>query len=348
MRFDFLKEKAIPVLIGAGVSLFLAKSGFLFILFMTPLGFLVYRYGKAAGWTGFLLVIIVNAVLLTITAARNDLPITLAKWDFLNFLILSLLFLWITAPLDAFSKKISGIARFISASIAGAFIFTILLFMAMAGESFRQYMEAWVNLLASGSNSSAVHSALLEGLTVETMIEGVKAILLRGGSLVICFFIFFINRQISAAFARMFSARVSGDKAKISISQSRLNTLSVFKVNPRIIWVLSFSLLLVVVTRNFALEIPEIVLWNILVFCAILYFAQGLGILQFFLTKPSTSNLVKLIAGILIIVIFFSPVVNAVLFGVLTLLGIAENWIPLRKPEQNGPPSTPEAGGGNV
>ena len=92
------------------------------------------------------------------------------------------------------------------------------------------------------------------------------------------------------------------------------------------------------------LEIPEIILWNILILCAILYLAQGLGILQFFLARPTVSPSFKLLLSVLFIFLFFSPVINVVLLGGVVLLGIAENWVPFRAPKQNGPPSTPEAG----
>ena len=119
-----------------------------------------------------------------------------------------------------------------------------------------------------------------------------------------------------------------------------------FHVYPAIIWVLSASLLLVVLSRITKLGVIEIILWNILVFCVIMYLAQGLGIAQFFLSRPSMPPFLRLVLVVLFIVLVCSPGINAVLLGCVVLLGIAENWVPFRAPRTNGPPSTPEAGDG--
>jgi uncharacterized protein YybS (DUF2232 family) len=97
-------------------------------------------------------------------------------------------------------------------------------------------------------------------------------------------------------------------------------------------------------TRISGLEIPEIILWNILVLCTIMYLAQGLGILQFFLSRPSISPFLKLVFLVLILILFFSPFLNMILLVGLVLLGIAENWVPFRVPKENDIPSTPEGG----
>ena len=124
----------------------------------------------------------------------------------------------------------------------------------------------------------------------------------------------------------------------------RIASFITFRAAPALIWVLSSSLLLVVLSRVARLVVPEIILWNILVLCIILYFAQGLGILQFFLSRPSVPVFLRFFLTVLLIILIFSPAVNAVLLIGIVLLGIAENWAPFRAPKPNGPPSTPEGG----
>jgi hypothetical protein len=116
-----------------------------------------------------------------------------------------------------------------------------------------------------------------------------------------------------------------------------------FHVHLRLIWVLSFTLALIVTTKMLKWVGPEIVLWNILVLCAILYMVQGLGILQHFFTRPAMPPFVRLLLPLLFFIMVFSPGINAVLLGFVILLGIAENWAPFRAPKQDRPPSTPEA-----
>jgi hypothetical protein len=50
---------------------------------------------------------------------------------------------------------------------------------------------------------------------------------------------------------------------------------------------------------------------------------------------------VRLFFNVLIILLIFSPGINAFVLVGMILLGIAENWVPLRTPKPNGPPSTP-------
>jgi hypothetical protein len=49
----------------------------------------------------------------------------------------------------------------------------------------------------------------------------------------------------------------------------------------------------------------------------------------------------RLFLNILVVALVFSPGVNAAALGVLTLLGIAENWVPFRAPKPDGKSSTP-------
>jgi len=178
----------------------------------------------------------------------------------------------------------------------------------------------------------------MESMTPETVLAFIKSTVLRGGGLVSTLLLFVFCRQISFAMARLSPGNKPSD-------EQGANALLGFRVDPVLIWVISGSLLLVVLSSMVKLEVPEIILWNILILCGILYFAQGLGILQFFLTRPTVSPFLRLPLSIFFIVLLFSPGINVVLLGGVALLGIAENWVPFRAPKSNGPPSTPEAEG---
>jgi hypothetical protein len=49
----------------------------------------------------------------------------------------------------------------------------------------------------------------------------------------------------------------------------------------------------------------------------------------------------RFIFNVLIIIVIFSPGINTIALAALFFLGIAENWLPLRAPKQDGPTSTP-------
>ena len=342
LHSDTLKAKAIPALIGAGISLLFIKSGVLFLFFLVPLGVLAFRYGYAVAWTGFLITVLGNLFLLAVTTASRDIPLTGALWDFLYFVIMTSIFVWICAPLPVLSHGLSGGIRLITGSCLGAILVTIIILRAMAAPVFLAYLDSWIKMFASVNHSDVVNTALLDSLSAERVLEIVKAILLRGGSLVSCIFMFFVCRQISATVSR-FNTKLSSPE---NVSRESLLLVNV-RVFPQIIWVFSFSLFLVVLTRIFKLEIPEIILWNVLILCVMLYLAQGLGVFQFILMKPTVPPLMRILLGVLFFVFLFSPVINAVLIGGMVLLGIAENWVPFRAPKNNGPPSTPEAGDDN-
>ena len=338
------KRTFLPSLIGALVCLFFVRSGFLSLFFLVPMGVLAFRYDYRVAWTGLGIAVLGNTVLaLGIAAALGNSAVGIF-WDLLYFTIMVSIFTWISSPPPGLSLNVSGEVRLIIGSCLGALLFTGIFFRIIAKPEFAEYIAALSNSLLSlhlASGSDVVQKALLESLTPDVILNLIKSIMLRGGSLISCVCLFFFCRQISSILAR-FSLRQRRARSP------EVNPMMVFYVHPQVIWVLSGSLLLVVLVRTLKLETPEIILWNILILCAILYFAQGLGILQFFVTRPSMHPFLRLFLYILFIVLLFSPVINAILLAGVVLLGIAENWVPFRASKQNGPPSTPEAGdGGN-
>ena len=334
-----MKGKAIPAIIGAGISLFFIKSGFLFIFFLVPFGFLSFRYNRRVVWMSLFLAIVGDALLTIAGAAAKSIPFADAMWDFLYFMIMTLIFVWICAPPVGFSRNVPGVMRFIAGSCVGAMLINAILFRLMAAEGFLEYLDSWIEMFASVNHSDVVKSAMLERLDAEGFLQIMKAVMLRGGALVSCVFVFFVSRQVSITFAYFNMGNYNRGKGSRVI-----NNLGVFHVHPELIWLFSSSLLLVVLTRIFAFGIAEIILWNILILCVMLYLAQGLGIMQFLLSRSSMPNVMRFFLVALFVVLMFSPVLNVVLLGAVILLGIAENWVPLRAPKRNGPPSTPKAG----
>ena len=302
---------------------------------------------------GLLLAILANAVITMAEAgclaAHKSVPLADSMWNFLYFLVMAVIFVWILAPLPAppssslngFSR-LPGVARFVIGSSVAALLVTVLLFRMMSSPGFLEFLDSWIAMFASANHSNHVRFAFLGSMTAEDFLNLMKALMLRGGSLISCVFIFLFCRQVSLILANLNVGRRVG-----GTNPPQANSFIAFKVIPELIWFFSFSLFLIVLTKVFSFEIPEIILWNILLLCAMLYLAQGLGIFQFFLTRPSIPHFVRFFLVILFVVLIFSPVINAILFGGLVLLGIVENWVPMRA-KQNGPPSTPEAGDRDV
>ena len=339
MKSESLKSNAIPVLVGVGICLFFVRSGFLAFFFLVPLGFIAFRYDYDTAWKAFFLAFAGNTFLAfgTMGALGNTLAQTV--WNSLYFAVMTMIFTWVIVPPPFMRFNMSAGLRLIAGSCLGALMFIVIFYRAIASPGFSEYVNAmthWLVSFNSSSGTDVVQAALLDSLTPELLLAGIKSMMLRGVSLVYCIFLFFVSRQISFSLVR------------IVRRERGTPFFAGFHVHPAIIWAFSASLLLVVFTRLVKLEIPEIILWNILILCAILYLAQGLGILQFFLTKPSMPPVFRLSLTILIFILLFSPVINAGFLAGVVLLGIAENWVSFRALKQEGPPSTPEAGdGGN-
>jgi len=264
-------------------------------------------------------------------------------WDILYFLVMTSVFTLINAPPPSLAAKAPGEFRFIAGSCLGALLLNGIFQRAMVTPGILEYFRSIIDSIIStykSTGSNVVQNALLDSLTADLIIDLMKSVILRGGGLVSCALLFFMSRQFSLFLLKL-SQRGRGGHT------FRARSFITFHVSPVIIWVLSVSLLFIVLTRIIKLEIPEILLWNILVLCIILYLAQGLGILQFFLGLPSVPSFLKLLLIVLFIIMIFSPVINAVLLAGIVLLGIAENWAPFRAPKKNGPPSTPEEGNGS-
>jgi hypothetical protein len=105
--------------------------------------------------------------------------------------------------------------------------------------------------------------------------------------------------------------------------------------------VFSAGLALVLLSRIFKTAVIETAAWNILVICAMIYLAQGAGIVFFILARRKIPPVSRFLVNLLAVVIFLSPGINAFALAVLILLGIAENWLPLRAVKTNVPSSTP-------
>ena len=71
--------------------------------------------------------------------------------------------------------------------------------------------------------------------------------------------------------------------------------------------------------------------------CAIMFFAQGGGIVLFYLARRPMPTIMRLLCGVLFVCVIFSPGINVLAVGILFLLGIAENWLSLRVKKQEAP-----------
>jgi hypothetical protein len=222
----------------------------------------------------------------------------------------------------------------LGAALGAAALIPLLFFSAADSGVYammRRQAEFIASVYQSTIASDPVEAAALGGeINADLVLRIMGGVAIRGGALASAAFFFFINRQAAVVVSWL---------VRRGAVRERLGS---FRAPSRLIWVLSLSLL--VILAGTALKKPylEIPGWNLAVFCAILYLIQGGGIALYFLARPELPLLFRSLANVFIVVIFLSPIVNGIALGALTLLGIAENWVPFRVPRQKGPPSTPE------
>jgi hypothetical protein len=306
------------------------RLGFLSFFFLTPLGYAAVAYNSA--WLAFSLAAVINAVFSLLARLIYHYGMDGLWIDIFYFTFLSLLFVWIMAG-NGIPPRIRSVFRFILASAAGALFVMIFVLGGKNGFDFAAFVrpqaEYLSSAIASSAGSDAVRLSFLQRiLTPENIMETIKNAALRGGALAGAFFMFFANRQTAIAAARIL--KKGGWKEK---------PLSAFYAPSNSIWVFSSALAAVLLARMIKMEIFEVLAWNALVVCGMLFLAQGAGIAAFFLARRTAAF--RLLANVLIILMIFSPGVNIAALAALLLLGIAEIWLPFRAANINGQAPTP-------
>jgi hypothetical protein len=323
-----------PCVLCAALSEGLIRGGFPGFFFLAPLGFIAYGYNIRSAW-----VCAGGAVLLHglfsvgLTVFTDALKIS---WMDLLYIILTLaIFTWITAPPRGvrFSfLRIPLAYRFIAGSVLGTLTFfgTVKGGQASFDAFLRSQSETLSSLYIASAGTDVVRRSLLEEQATPDMImELLTLVMFRGGGVASCILMFFVSRQISLLFVRLIR--------RITIPEQ----ISRFYTPPNLIWALSFSLLGVVLARYMSFSFLEIAGWNMVTICAILYLAQGWGIVWYFLSRQDLPPLLRLLLTIVLFALIFSPGINLIVLGLLILLGIIEQWAPFRASNSDGSSSTP-------
>ena len=336
-----VKKRLLVVLIGAGLSLFLSRSGVLSLFFLVPLGFVAFRYGFRVAWCTVASVIAANTLALVGGALSIGVPLHTLFFNMFYFAAVTSVFMCILKPPTLFLHKTHPVLRLVAGSLVVSLLLIGMFLRAAASPGFLEQFALLANAALERQASGGydvVQRALMAEIQAVDVLLFAQTIVLRGGALAAASFLFFASRQMSILFARIFS------RSRAPNSGGFTHQRGDFKTAPQMIWVFSGALFLTVLTNMAGRQLPQIILWNILVFCAILYLAQGFGIIRFFIAKPAVTPFLKLLLSVLFVLLLLSPGINAMLLSGVALLGIAENWVPFRVPKSNRPPSTPKAG----
>ncbi len=314
----------------AVVMLILVRSGFLTPLFLIPLGLLGQRGTSYEVVGTALLMLFINGAFSFFAAGSDPAAWKLLLADTLYISALTMLFVVLLIP-DVFTMVfpfLRGTYRVLVASILGTLSLLPMYLVVRNDSGFYNLLldqaEMVAKLLKESTTSDVVQQSVIEkAINADSVLALMKAIALRGG-LFISHVVFF---GISAAVSRQ--------------NTGKRWSLRAFHVDFGWIWILSAMLLAILAGIVFEIEVLEIIGWNGALTALVLYFLQGMGIFSHMLAHPRLSRLSRFLLRTLLLVVLLSPGINAIVLAGITLLGVAENWVSLRRPHTTGPSSTP-------
>ena len=306
------KNSLITILVCAGLSVLFMRTGILSFFYLMPIGYAVIVTGSV--WIPFFCAAGTNIILDLFTritsqgtAAGSTSSILL---EIFYYSSMFLLFVWIIG-----GKNPRTVYRILAGSAAGAVVFLLLVYKT----DFFSFLERFIedlNTQISAGEEASINPIIQEILATEKITELFNSLLLRGAAFFSILFIFFINRHFAFVLVRLIKKRRE-DKP-----------LTEFFAPNNAVWILSGALVSALLSMAFKIELLEILAWNVFVIYAMVFIAQGAGIFMHLLSRLSAG--IRLAASIFIIIVLFSPLNLAVIIMVL-LLGIIENWVPIRK-----------------
>lgn len=231
-------------------------------------------------------------------------------WSCASIVLILCVFTWIVAP------PIPVPSTALRLIIGGAIIlaaFVIGFRMGSDTDGLYEFMTAQIKALYGDLGLGDQWDASL-------VVRNILAVTARGGGLAMAVLFLFVNRQIGIAISA------------IAIKKKPIGRgMIYFFVPPVIVWILSSSLLSVIIFTKFMPILSlEIAAWNVVTMCTLFYIAQGLGIVLYFLSRPGRSAWFRMAMTFLIVILIMSPGINLVTLGVVLSLGIAENWVTFR------------------
>ena len=337
---SMIRDNLVPALVCAVVSVIMMRLGVFSLFFLVPLGFSAVAYGATVAWVAFVMAAFGYGVLTIVLSLVGGAGLTSAGLDLLYFVVLAKGFTWIMVGNPPWVGQVSSgqlleknampsfarvrtLFRLVIASAAVAFMFlgTTLWFGRDGFSALAPRIEPLISAyIASVAGGDAVRQSILEqALSAERVIGMIVAITLRGGALFSAVFLLFFSRQMAFVMARLFRRKAKGT-----------GDLSGFFAPRRTILFFSLSLLAILLGRVLSMQVMEIAAWNLLVMCALMFLAQGGGVVLFNLARRPMPLLLRLLLGVLFVIVVFSPGINFIALGALLVLGIAENWLPLR------------------
>ena len=305
----------IPAITGAIISIFFIRTGFAMLFFLLPLGFVGYGWGPKTLWSSLVFAISGNSLLTLFMGLSLQIPGGDMVLEMLFYISMALAFAWIILPIDEKSLSLSGAFRLAIGALVCNMVFLALFTRTFQTPEFQEIIRNQIQLIASIYNIGSSQNMLFE---IDSLMDLLWNFIIRGGALFSALAVLFVNRHFSITLIRFFGG------------PRRDRVFSRFHVHPHIIWLLSFTVILILVSNIFNWTMFGIILSNIMTLCFLMYMAQGLGIIQFYTLKSGFPSFLRFLLPIIFILLLFSPVINFLLLGSIIILGIMEHWVKIR------------------
>lgn len=328
-----------PALLGAAVSLLLARFFTSVPFFLVPIGVVALKCGALPVAVSVAVTVLLNlAAGLLFDSGAVGMSVHGIAADSLYFAVLVGTFAWASYGADGLRPRrpVRTAYRISIAAVAASVALIPIMYLAKTDEGLvalvREQAAAVSELYKASAGADVVQQSLLErGMTPEAVASMFATVISHGA--VFGHAVFF---AVSWRFALSVAA-FRNPYLRNSVP------LAAFKNGFPLIWVLIASLLASFSSLIVDFAPLSILGWNILFLCALLYGAQGIAIISYNTARPGVPRLLRFGAFFLITVSLFRPGINAFVVVAIAAVGVAENWLPLRAPQSTEPPPTPGA-----
>ncbi|MDR1219081.1 MAG: YybS family protein [Treponema sp.] len=313
---------ALP-LVSAIISVaFFQLGGFFSLLFLVPLGVFAYGNSTKRAWLACAEAVAGNALVFLapfmLFHENQAIDWGAFAWKCGSVGLVLALWTWITSPPPQ-TRRFSAANRIVVSGVAVFILFLLDVFRDYP--VFLRQIENSVKNALDFTAESGIMGVDLAAIDGRDVVSATISFILNGAGLAVMMLFFAVNRQLSVLFARL------GKPVKAS-------RLADYYAEGWLVWLLIFALLGAVVFRKTGIPAMETIAWNVTTICLFLYTAQGLGIVSYYLSKTARSPIARLFQVLLAVIVIILPAINLFACGGMLVLGIIENWAPLRNRDE--------------
>ncbi len=307
--------------------------------FLVPIGILSITLGPVPLTAAVAFTVAINFVTVFATAGRispDALPALFADSAYFLALVSSFAYA-VYEPITGDRRFITRASlRLVAASVVSAAVLYPIIMVARRDQGLVDFFNVQAAAIADAFKASAgadvVQQSLMEREITAEAVAGTVSMAVSRGAVIGHLIFFGVNWRLAQMIA-------SFRRPELRVR----HVFSFFRNDHRLVWFLIGSLFAVMATRIIDSSAFAVLAWNGMLLFALLYLVQGMAVVSYNLARPGVPGFVRslvILAGALVV---FRPGINAVVGAVLAVVGVAENWLPLRAPINTEPPSTPEA-----